>query len=786
MSSTRPRTILIGIALAIALVLSSFAPAQASTGALVAAPAIPGANADYARLVQLQASADASKRGALLTLYSVNDDGTRSHFEIRRSVDNGATWSTISTIYSPTPNFGIYTGTLYELPRASGGLPAGALLAAGTAWNGPAQAWGTFRVQTFVSLDYGVTWTSKGDCVSKVNGSTSVGTGIWEPEFTLLDDDRLACYYSDENPQAQPNQVLAMSTSTDGGATWGNHHQIVALSNSGARPGMPIVRRLPNGTFALALEYCDAAVGNADQTCRVYFKTSPDGDSWTVNSLGTLVATADGRQLLHTPGLAWTPVGGPNGTLLITGQRVVTGSDGPSTTVVPESGRVLFASTTLGVGAWSEVSAPITVDPTGDYNSAPNQFCANYSPSLVPTASGQAIQMVTPYFVPGQSSKCEVRFGVGPVGQMPLYAPFDSLNDMGWATYGGSWSVASGGVYKQTTQAAGPKSLVGSTGWTDYTVNTDVRFDSSGQAGVVVRASQPGIGADVMKGYYAGIYQATGALVIGRIDGYWTQLSTTPLTGPALGSWGNLRVTVVGCTITARYQPLTSGTVTTTTATDTTNCIATGQAGVRTQLTEASFRTFTVNAASSASPSAIGGWDAGLAGWTAYNGSWFANSGTVSQTASATAGPRLQNGITATDSTVEANVLLSSLEATHGNAGVVTRVTSPGLGVDSYNGYYAGVDGTSSQLVLGKSSGTWTSLGVRDIPGIPSTGIVGLGTHVSLRASGCVLTATAQLVTSWDKAVIGVTDPSCFASGVSGVRAHVAQASWNNFTSSPG
>lgn len=778
--------LIVGAALAGLLSVSVVSPAFASTGALVAAPAVSGANADYARLIQLGASSDLSKLGSLLTLYSVNDDGTRSHFEIRRSVDQGATWSTISTIYSPSSNFGIYTGTLFELPRASGNLPAGALLAAGTAWNGPAQAWGTFRVQTFVSLDYGVTWASQGDCVSKVGGSTAVGTGIWEPEFALLDDGRLACYYSDENPQAQPNQVLAMSTSTDGGATWGNHHHVVALSNSGARPGMPIVRRLPNGTFGLALEYCDTMGGTSDQTCRVYFKTSPDGDTWTVNSLGTLVSTADGRQLLHTPGLAWTPVGGPNGTILITGQRVVTGSDGPTTMVVPESGRVLFANTNLGVGSWSEVSSPITVDPTGSYTAGSNQFCANYSPSLVPTASGQAIQMVTPYFLPGQSSKCEVRFGVAGVGQLPLYAPFDSLNDMGWSTYGGTWTVASGGVYSQVTQNAGPKSLVGSTSWTDYTVNTDVRIDSSGQAGVVVRASQPGIGADVLHGYYAGIYQQTGALVIGRLDGSWTQLSTTPLAGVSLGSWGNLRVSVIGCTITARYQALASSSVTTTSATDSAHCIPSGQAGVRTQLTAASFRTFTVNPSSSTSPSAIGGWDAGISGWTAYNGTWSAASGTVSETASALAGPRLQNSLTATDSTVEANVLLSSLQASHGNTGVVTRVTSPSLGIDAYNGYFAGVDGTSAQLVLGRSAGSWTGLGAQAIPGVPSAGIVGLGTHVSLRASGCVLTATAQLVTSWDKAVIGVTDPSCFTSGVSGIRTYAALGSWNNFTSSPG
>src|SRR5690606_27113521 len=80
--------------------------------------------------------------------------------------------------------------------------------------------------------------------------------------------------------------------------------------------------------------------------------------------LGTLVQTADGRQLLHTPALAWMPGGGPNGTLVMSGQRVVTGSDGPTTVVRPETGRVVFVNTNLGVGAWEAVSAPLTIDPT--------------------------------------------------------------------------------------------------------------------------------------------------------------------------------------------------------------------------------------------------------------------------------------------------------------------------------------------------------------------------------------------------------------------------------------
>jgi hypothetical protein len=49
--------------------------------------------------------------------------------------------------------------------------------------------------------------------------------------------------------------------------------------------------------------------------------------------------------------------------------------------------------------------------------------------------------------------------------------------------------------------------------------------------------------------------------------------------------------------------------------------------------------------------------------------------------------------------------------ASKGNAGVIFRVSSPNLGVDSYNGYYVGIDAENGRIQLGKSSGRkWTLL----------------------------------------------------------------------------
>lgn len=764
------------------------APAYASPGSVVAAPSSGTGveNNDYPRIIRLAASSDTSKRGNLLVMYSINDTGVRTHSVVKRSTDNGATWSTISTLYSPTPGWGIYFGSMYELPVASGGLAAGTIIAAGNAWDNV--NWGYQEVQTFISTDYGVTWTPRGNCTTKSGSPSAVSTGLWEPEIILNADGKLACHFSDERLRSSGYyQKLVMVTSSDGGATWGSPVDTVAIGDSSSRPGMPVVRKLGNGSYAMAYELCRDSVGNADQTCRIYLKTSSDGANWgTASSLGSLVQTADGRQLLHTPGLTWTPSGGPNGTLIVAGQRVVTGSDGPTTVVVPESGRVLFTNTNNGSGTWNAISAPVTIDPTGDYNNGAGKHCANYSPSLVPTASGNAVMMVTPRFLSGSNTRCDVRFGIGPIGTLPLYAPFDSGNDMGWATYGGSWSVSSG-VYSQSGGSSGPKALVGSTGWTDVTVTADVRLDSSGQAGVLLRTTAPAVGADSHSGYYIGI-ETNNTLFIGKQVYNWTGLSSTSVSGGVVtGTWYTLQASVVGCTITAVLKRENSTTTTTTTATDP-SCLPSGQVGVRSHLTSASFRNVQVTAAAASTASTYtDSWASGSAtGWTTYGGTWstVAAGGLQRQTGTGTNGPKQTSPVAGDAYTVSSDVRITSLTAPSGNGGVMARVSSPATGPDAYIGYFAGVDGSTSQLSLGRANTTtWTPLANTTVPGGVA---LNAWYHVTLRTTGCTITATAQSTASWDQAVVGVTDTGCPTTGSAGIRGMIAATDFREFAVTKG
>jgi len=395
------------------------APAHAAAGAALYTPntsANPSEDASYPRVVRLSASG--SSNGTLLATFAHSGvNGVKANFPVYRSTDDGRTWtsSPIGTVTDTVHGWDLDGPTLYELPRAEGDLPAGTLLASGTAWNH-----GDFTqqaVEVFASTDHGATWSYRSSCTSESGLANSIGHGIWEPEFTVAGNGSLVCYFSDERPSVNNyNQVLAHVVSTDGGRTWGAETYDVAVQDGVQRPGMMTVVNLPNGRYAMTYEDCKNGY-DPDQACSVYFKTSPDGLDWSpASGLGSLVATSDGRHLLHTPYLAWSPLGGANGTLLVSGQRVVSGNDG-ALTVLPESGRVLFANTNLGSGAWTETTAPVTVDPTGGYDSG-ETACPGYSSPLLPTVSGTSVLMLAGTHI--GNGKCETRFATdvlpGPTG----------------------------------------------------------------------------------------------------------------------------------------------------------------------------------------------------------------------------------------------------------------------------------------------------------------------------------------------------------------------------------
>jgi hypothetical protein len=157
---------------------------------------------------------------------------------------------------------------------------------------------------------------------------------------------------------------------------------------------------------------------------------------------------------------------------------------------------------------------------------------------------------------------------------------FADGNAIGWRTYGSSWS-ASGGQYSASASAGG-KALL-DTDFGNVSYDADVTLTSgSGDGGLVFRVTQPAVGTDSYRGYYAGI-STSGNVVLGKASNNWTMLSSVPMP-VSVGTRYHLRVEAVGSSIKVYVNDLTVPKIS---VTDTT--YASGADGVRVFNTAASF-----------------------------------------------------------------------------------------------------------------------------------------------------------------------------------------------------
>jgi hypothetical protein len=352
--------------------------------------------ATYPRLIRQSHHQTAALNGRLVA--SVTSRNTEQAVAgIYASNDDGASFSRIGTIADPAFKNGHCCGTLYELPVKIGGLPAGTLLYAasvGQEQNAPMEN------RIYQSADGGVTWNYLSLCgTGRIPKNLKDPSGIWEPEFAIAKSGELVCYYSDET-LAGHSQILVEVTSRDG-VNWSAPRTIVAGDDPKSRPGMAIVRRLPNGSYLLTFENC--YLGPLD--CALRAKRSDDGLDWgAANDPGVRLETASGQFFRHAPTFTWAPVPGqPNGMLIAIGQILVDKNGIPDAS---GNGKVMFTNTTAdGSGPWKLAPAPLAIaSPPLTTN-----WCQNYSSPLLPSSDGKRLVMLQSDG--GADQSCRTRFG---------------------------------------------------------------------------------------------------------------------------------------------------------------------------------------------------------------------------------------------------------------------------------------------------------------------------------------------------------------------------------------
>ena len=158
-----------------------------------------------------------------------------------------------------------------------------------------------------------------------------------------------------------------------------------------------------------------------------------------------------------------------------------------------------------------------------------------------------------------------------------------------------------------------------------------------------------------------------------------------------------------------------------------------------------------------------------VTGWKTYGGDWILYRGKYC----IAAGPGYKSlvaDLSFSDLVYDADVSVG----VGGNIGVVFRVTNPGLGLDAYNGYYAGIDVVHHAVVLGKSNGGYQPLAGKDYPVQPNVEY-----HMRVIARGDLLTVDID-----GQRVLEAVDGS-YRSGAIGVRTSDAPAAFDNIKATP-
>jgi hypothetical protein len=267
-------------------------------------------------------------------------------------------------------------------------MPAGTLLWAASVGQdgGPGRR---TAIKVHVSRDHGATWSFLSEVTRSPNHD-----GKWEPELSVDAAGHLVCHFADETEAPVFSQVVAREVSADG-VTWGPKLETLQMPPDPVRPGMPMVRQLPDGRYLMNYEICNLR----PTICGSYTRISDDGADWgNPLDVGTRVVTAEGNYFAH----AHTITLMPDGRLLSVGQMYVDAGGHP----VPGNGGTILANDHNGIGPWYPLPAPVVVP------NPVNEPCPNFSSTLLPVDGGENVLEVAADY--GADKQCHAYFAKGP------------------------------------------------------------------------------------------------------------------------------------------------------------------------------------------------------------------------------------------------------------------------------------------------------------------------------------------------------------------------------------
>jgi len=248
----------------------------------------------------------------------------------------------------------------------------------------------------------------------------------------------------------------------------------------------------------------------------------------------------------------------------------------------PETGIQVNKAMSMPENPFVQATTPITLTVTAKKLPAWGYgFNANFAcdPPFSPVETTQASEQITmvPFGAENIRATCLPFVGTPSMVSGIFQDDFSDANQIGWVNYNGSFMVDNGEYFSTNIEGGnkGAKSVQSSTVFSDFTYDAKVQVGTSGDGGVMFRASKLSMGADEYNGYYAGISANGKNVVLGKANGGWTSLKTAAVIINA-DTWYQLRVEAKGTSIKVYVDDMVTPKITYTDAS-----FASGAVGVR-------------------------------------------------------------------------------------------------------------------------------------------------------------------------------------------------------------
>jgi len=484
----------------------------------------------YERVIRLQHNGAAN--GTLLVTFEHDQSVTApGYLVVLKSTDNGITW-TSTQVPEPAQRKNMDQPFLFEVPRTIGNLAAGTVILVENSADSTAT-----RFYMFTSTDGGSTFGAGTliDTGGPAGANAAPGTGIWEP-FLMVDGlGNLNLYFSDERQSGTYSQFLGGYSYSTTLKAFDTAHEfnVVTSSTSTDRPGMITIAKVPTASgpqYIASFEVCTSLRAGV---CPVHIKTSTDGHTWTPGDTGLAITARDNKTPTNNPYIAWSPAGGPNGQLQLISEYTNVSTDNSTTVLVNND-------PTFSSSAWEWIPRPFVPYPSIN----------QYGVSQLPSWDGTQVSLFGEHHP-------SVLTGTSNAGILPFADTFSLGADFGWTAYpedGASWTANALSATYSSAAGAGYRSVAGSTGWSNYTLKTDLDATSAGQVGVLVRVSNTSAAADGLNGYYFAFNPSTHSFFGGREDSAntsWTSLQSTTISSLTTNQWYTMSVTANGSNFTA-------------------------------------------------------------------------------------------------------------------------------------------------------------------------------------------------------------------------------------------